>query len=182
MLARGIDVVAVELDRHWAGQLRARAKAGSGGQLEVVQSDFLSYRLPDAPFRVVGSLPFSNTSAILAHLLDDPGRPLVRADLIVQWEVARKRAASPPATLRSAVWAPFWSFTLGRRIPAADFRPVPRVDGGVLVVERRDDPVLPPVMAGAWARFVRAGWPFEESRSRGRRRRRRSRPNKEAAQ
>ena len=50
-------------------------------------------------------------------------RCLVRADLIVQWEVARKRAVMPPSTLLSATWAPWWSLRgrpahPGERLPS----------------------------------------------------------------
>ncbi len=85
--------------------------------------------MPRRPFRVIGSLPFGTTTAILRHLLEDAGSGLQRADLVVQWEVARKRAAIPPTTMLSTAWAPWWSFEVGRRIPAAAFRPVPSVDG-----------------------------------------------------
>jgi 23S rRNA (adenine-N6)-dimethyltransferase len=96
----------------------------------------------------------------MRRLLDDPEQLLVRADLIVQWEVAHKRAAVPPATLVSTTWAPWWEFRPGRRIPAASFRPVPRVDGGVLTIIRRRPPLLPVSMASEYAEFVRRRWPF----------------------
>jgi 23S rRNA (adenine-N6)-dimethyltransferase len=126
--------------------------------VRVVHCDAARFALPHEPFRVFGSLPYGSTTAILRHLLGDPGVPLVRADLIVQWEVARKRAAAPPTTLWSAAWAPWWTFRLGRRIPATSFRPVPRVDGGVLTVLRRDPPLLPASMAGDYVDFVRDHW------------------------
>jgi 23S rRNA (adenine-N6)-dimethyltransferase len=110
---------------------------------------------------VIGSVPFGRTTDVLRYLLDEPRVPLCRADLVVQWEVARKRAAMPPETLLSTLWTPWWEFRLGRRIPANAFRPVPQVDGGVLVVIRRDRPLLPPAMARSYARFVRAHWPFD---------------------
>ena len=161
-LARhGVEVVAVEIDPRWAERLRARvARMAHPGRVRVVQADFLALPLPDRPFRVIGSLPFGRTTAVLCRLLDDPRVPLARADVIVQWEVARKRTAAPPSTLLSTVWAPWWELRLGRRIPAAAFRPVPSVDAAVLVVTRRDRPLLPPAMAGLYARFVRAHWPF----------------------
>ena len=56
---------------------------------------------------VVGSVPFGRTTDILRRLLDDPSVPLERADVIVQWEVACKRATVPPSTLLSTVWAPW---------------------------------------------------------------------------
>jgi len=103
-------------------------------------------------------LPFAQTTAILGRLLGDSGGHLLRADVIVQWEVARKRAVMPPSTLLSTTWAPWWTFDIGRRIPATAFRPVPAVDAAVLRVTRRDPPILPTQMAGPYASFVRHQW------------------------
>jgi len=156
---RGVQVVALEKDERWAGSLRHEvARRGLDGQIRVVRCDVLDYRMPRRPYRVIGSLPFGATTAILRHLFDDPGSCLVRADLIVQWEVARKRAVMPPTTMLSTTWAPWWSFEVVRRIPAAAFRPVPSVDAAVLCVTRRDPPLLPLRMAGPYASFVRRQW------------------------
>lgn len=167
-LARqGIEVVAIERDPVWAGQLRERVEAVGSIPVRVVEADILTFRFPSSrPFRVMSSLPFGATTDILHRLLDDPRLPLRRADLIVQWEVARKRAASPPSTLLSTTWSPWWEFRLAQRIPAREFRPVPKVDAGLLIVTRRALPILPPHMAGAFAKFVRANWPFDQARSR----------------
>jgi len=162
---RGVRLLAVEVDPALAEGLRARFGRAAGGRVRVVRGDFLALPLPGQPFRVIGSLPFGRTTDILRRLLDDPRGPLERADLVVQWEVACKRAALPPATLLSATWAPWWEFRLGPRIPAAAFRPVPGVAAGVVSVLRRSPPLLPPAMAPAYARFVRARWPFADVRS-----------------
>jgi 23S rRNA (adenine-N6)-dimethyltransferase len=155
---RGIEVIAVEPDPVWYERLRARV--GSTPQIRIVNGDFLALPLPREPFRVVGSLPFGQTTDMLRRLLDDPHTAMRRADLIVQWDVARKRAATPPTTLLSTLWAPWWEFHLGFRIPATEFRPIPRVDGGLLTIKRRDPPVLPLSMAEPYADFVHRGWPF----------------------
>jgi 23S rRNA (adenine-N6)-dimethyltransferase len=156
---RGVQVVALEKDPHWADFLRREVERhGVDGAVRVVRCDALDYRLPRRPYRVIGSLPFGATTAILRHLLDDPDSFLVRADLIVQWEVARKRALMPPSTLLSTTWAPWWSFEVVRRIPAAAFRPVPSIDAAVLRVTRRDPALLPLSMAGPYASFVRRYW------------------------
>lgn len=157
---RGARVVAVEADPVWADRLAGLARREWSGRLRVVHTDFLTWPPPDQPYRVVACPPFGATTAILRRLLDHPEQLLVRADLILQWEVAQKRAAVPPATLVSTTWAPWWELRLGRRIPAGDFRPVPRVDAGVLVASRRRPPLLPVPMAGEYARFVRRRWPF----------------------
>ncbi len=161
-LARqGAEVMAVELDPVWADRLEADARKEQLGRLRVVHGDIRRLRMPDRPFRVVGCLPFGATTDILRHLLDDPGTLLERADLIVQAEVAHKRAAAPPTTLLSTLWAPWWQLERGRRIPAQGFRPVPGVDGAVLTAVRRDPPLLPVAMAASWARYVRAHWPWD---------------------
>jgi 23S rRNA (adenine-N6)-dimethyltransferase len=74
--------------------------------------------------------------------------------------VALKRAASPPATLLSTAWAPWWEVELARRIPARMFRPMPRVDGGLLAIRRREPPLLPARMAEPFAAFLHQGWRF----------------------
>jgi 23S rRNA (adenine-N6)-dimethyltransferase len=164
---RQVDVVAIEIDPVWAERLRDRAREALQDKVRVVEGDFLSLSLPNRPFRVIGSLPFGHTTDVLRRLLDDPYLALERADLIVQREVARKRATLPSSTLLSTTWVPWWEFRLGRRVPATAFRPVPRVDSGVLIITRRQPPLLPPAMARLYSEFVRSHWPFDLSVSRG---------------
>jgi 23S rRNA (adenine-N6)-dimethyltransferase len=155
---RGLEVIALERDPHWAEQLRRQVRRQGMAHVKVVCCDALHYEMPRLPFRAMGSLPFGATTALLRHLLDDRSSGLRRADLIVQWEVARKRAAAPPTTMLSTAWAPWWSFALGRRIPADSFRPVPSVDAAILRVVRREPPLIPDRMADAYASFVRRHW------------------------
>ena len=126
-------MVAVELDPALASGLRRRFAARA--RVTVVEGDVLRVALPREPFRVVANVPFNASTAILQRLLD-PMRPLERADLVLQWEVARKRAGRPRSAL-SAAWAPWWRFRLGRRIPPDAFRPRPAVAAAVLTAERR---------------------------------------------
>jgi 23S rRNA (adenine-N6)-dimethyltransferase len=160
-LTRPLRVIAIEPDPVWATRLR-------GHGVRVIERDFVAVTLPREPFRVFGSLPFARTTDILHRLLDDPAIPMIRADVIVQWEVAAKRAAMPPATLVSTAWAPWWEMHLVGRIPAAMFRPVPRVDAGLLTITRRDPPLLPVAMARSYADFVQREWPFGPTRQRSR--------------
>ena len=155
---RGVEVIALERDPHWAEHLRRAVRRQGMAHVRVVCCDALHYRMPRVPFRAMGSLPLGATTALLRHLLDDRSSGLRRADLIVQWEVAHKRAATPPTTLLSTAWAPWWSFALGRRLPAESFRPVPSVDAALLRVVRREPPLLPDRMADAYASFVRRHW------------------------
>jgi 23S rRNA (adenine-N6)-dimethyltransferase len=154
-LARVADhVLAVELDPHLAARLRRRV----GPNVTVRELDGLKLTLPPEPFRVVANLPFSRTTAFLRRLLDDPGVALERADLIVEWGVAVKRAAIWPSTLLGASWGAWWTFRVDRRLAAASFEPRPSVDAAVLVVERRDPPLVPVAEWRAYSEFVRRGF------------------------
>ncbi|HKP19406.1 MAG TPA: 23S ribosomal RNA methyltransferase Erm [Gaiellaceae bacterium] len=150
---RARSVRAIEVDPAWAARLRERFALHRN--VEVVEDDALRTPLPGEPFRVVANIPFGATSALMRRLLDDPRTPLTRADLLLQWEVARKRAGRP-RTAMSASWSPWWSFRLGRRVPRTAFRPRPAVDAGVLVVERRRTPLLPVEAQVAFTEFTRA--------------------------
>jgi 23S rRNA (adenine-N6)-dimethyltransferase len=146
-------VLAVELDARWADALRGR-----WANVDVVHDDAASVELPSKPFRVVASLPFDRTTDILRHLLDDPGVRLVRADLIVEWAVAVKRALPWPSTLNGVLWGAWYSSSLGRRLPRASFDPSPLVDTGVLVFERRAHGLVPEPCWRSYRAFVARGF------------------------
>lgn len=157
----GADVLAVERDPTWSARLRQRARdTGVHDRVQVVHEDLRSVRLPARPWRVIASPPFNLTTTLLRRLLDDPLRAPERADLVLQWEVARKFAAQPPTTLLGTTWAPWWRMTLVQRIPRTAFRPVPRIDAGWLRIERRQPDVLAAHLAPAWEAFLRTQWPI----------------------
>ena len=151
----GARVVAVELDPGLAGSLRRRY---GGDQVTVVESDFLALAPPAEPHRVVGNVPFAITTPILRRLLDDPVSALVRADLIVQDGLVRKRAATRPSTLMALRWQPWWQLQAERHLPAACFDPPPRVDAALLAIRPRRPTLLPPERAAAYRAFLEAGF------------------------
>ena len=128
----------------------------------MVEADAREVELPREPFRVVANLPFAGTNEILRHLLDDPRVPLVRADLVVQWGVAVKRALPWPSTVNGVVWGAWYSTRVARRLPRNAFAPPPSVDAAVLVFERRPAPLVPIELASGYRRFVARG--FREGR------------------
>lgn len=149
-LARaGALVVAVELDPALAARLRSRFP-------RVVEGDARRVPLPREPYRVVANLPFDGSTEILRRLLED--ERLVAADVILQWEVANKRAAVWPTTALSVIWGAAFDLALVRRLPRDAFAPPPDVDAAVLRATRRVEPFVPAVEAGRYAQFVQAGF------------------------
>src|SRR5215831_15074316 len=158
LVRRGAQVLAIEQDPSLAERLRA--KFTTWPAVTVVEGDVLETPLPDGPFRVVANIPFGITTKILRQLLDADA--LVRADLIVQAEVARKRGTGGRSTLLNAGWEPWYEFGTGARIPAAAFRPRPQVDAAVLIVTRRNPPLVDPASRRDYVGFVTAA--FEGAR------------------
>ncbi|WP_019629059.1 23S ribosomal RNA methyltransferase Erm [Actinomadura atramentaria] len=147
-LARlGRPLTAVEVDPRLADRLRRRVPAA-----DVVTGDFLRHRLPDAPHVLVGNLPFHLTTPLLRRVLRASG--WTSAVLLVQWEVARRRAGVGGASLMTAQWWPWYDFALLRRVPARAFRPAPSVDGGLLTMTRRARPLV--ADRAAYQAFARA--------------------------
>lgn len=144
----GRQLTVVEIDPNLATSLSRRVPA----DVDVVIADFLTYRLPSNPHVLVGNVPFHQTTAILRRILHAPG--WTDAILLVQWEVARRRAGVGGATMMTAQWAPWFEFALHGRVPARAFTSRPGVDGGILTMHRRAQPLLPAVHRRQFHRLV----------------------------
>ncbi|MEU4738904.1 23S ribosomal RNA methyltransferase Erm [Actinosynnema sp. NPDC023658] len=132
----GRPLTAVEVDPDRVRSLRRRVAPGTS----VVHADFLRHPLPTDPHVLVGNLPFHLTTAMLRRVVH--AGHWTDAVLLVQWEVARRRAGVGGATMMTAQWWPWYAFTLVRRVPAAAFHPRPSVDGGLMTVTRREVPLV----------------------------------------
>jgi 23S rRNA (adenine-N6)-dimethyltransferase len=148
LAVRADAVTAVELDPARVAGLRRTL----GARVRVVHADMLRFRL-DTAHHVVSNVPFGITTPVLRHLLRQGA--WTTAVLLLQWEVARKRAAVGGTTLLTASWWPWYEFGLAGRVPASAFRPRPRVDGGILVIRRREVPLVPLAERGPYQRLVR---------------------------
>lgn len=148
LAALGRPLTAVEVDGRRVRELRGLLGPGTS----VVHADFLRFRLPAAPHVLVGNLPFHQTTAMLRHIVHSGH--WTDAVLLVQWEVARRRAGVGGATMMTAQWWPWYDFALHRRVPATAFRPRPGVDGGLLTATRRPRPLVPDPCRREYQAFV----------------------------
>jgi 23S rRNA (adenine-N6)-dimethyltransferase len=149
------QVIAYEIDEHLVGRLTARV--GALTNVRVVHGDFLAARPPSRPFQIVGNAPFSQTSPIVDWCLRAP--KLTAATLITQLEYARKRTGGFGrwSQLTVSTW-PQFRWELRGTIARTEFRPVPRVDAGILRIERRAEPLISPARQAAYRRLVQAGF------------------------
>lgn len=155
LAAHAERVVAHEIDPVQAVRLRARCRDLT--HVRCVLGDFLRTGPPNEPFAVVGNIPYAITSRIVDWCRNAPR--LASATLLTQWEYARKRSGDYGrwSQVTVASW-PWFTWELGARVDRRCFRPVPRVDSGVLRLERRAKPLLTPRARQDYQRFVTVGF------------------------
>jgi 23S rRNA (adenine-N6)-dimethyltransferase len=149
------EVTAYEVDPGVAEPLAARVR--SHANVRVVIGDFLAARPPREPFQVAGNAPFSLTSPIVDWCLD--ARSMTSATIITQLEYAKKRTGAYGrwSLLTVSTW-PEVQWDLRGTIARTQFRPVPRVDAGILHLGRRPRPLIPAARLSAYQRMVRTGF------------------------
>jgi len=138
-----------------AGRLLTRV--GDRPNVHVRMGDFLAARQPSRSFQVVGNAPFSLTSPIIDWCLR--ASRMTAATLITQLEYARKRTGGYGrwSQLTVSTW-PQVRWELAGTIDRTEFRPVPRVDAGILRIERRHEPLIGRARQAAYRRLVQAGF------------------------
>jgi 23S rRNA (adenine-N6)-dimethyltransferase len=149
-------VIAVEVDRRLSGELRLQFSGDP--HVSIVTADFLRFDLPGRPgYKVVGSIPYSRTAAIVRRLVE-AAPPPEDAFLVVQKEAADRFAGNPfaPESLASLLLKPWWQVEIARELSRYDFDPPPRVDSVVLWLARRSRPLIEAREARAYAEFVKA--------------------------
>jgi 23S rRNA (adenine-N6)-dimethyltransferase len=155
LAARSRQVIAYEIDQNLAGRLRERVRGHDN--VKLVIGDFLTARPPSAAFQVVGNAPFSLTTPIVEWCLRSAR--LTAATLITQLEYALKRTGGYGRwSLVTVTSWPQFRWELRGKIPRTEFRPVPRVDAGILHLERRPATLISPARMGAYRRMVQAGF------------------------
>lgn len=144
-------IVALERDPRAVQAIHERL----GERVQVVEGDALeadlSALLPPAvnglePPVIVGNLPYNVGTAIYRRVLDLRRRQS-RAVLMLQHEVAERIVATPssrpygPLAALTALTSRAW---IVRTVPPRAFRPPPKVDSAVILVEPLESPKLQP--------------------------------------
>jgi 23S rRNA (adenine-N6)-dimethyltransferase len=151
----GSRVLAVEHDARFVSALRRRF--ADRPSVRVVHDDLRTVRLPRRPFAVVANIPFAVSTPLLRRLLTPSASGFSRAELIVEWGLAKRLTSARSRDAESAWWSCRFTMTARRRVPARCFSPAPRVDAAHLSVRDRGLPhrtaaVLWSVLSAAYAR------------------------------
>ena len=160
LLARGVRLTVIELDRDLAARLAARPEAG--GALTVVQGDALKIELaelagPGERLRLVGNLPYNVSTPLLFRFLEQ--LPLIRdMHFMLQREVVERMAADPGSKAYgrlSVMLAVACRVTPLFDIGPGAFRPPPKVWSSVVRLEPWPEPPFPLPDPARFAAVVR---------------------------
>jgi 16S rRNA (adenine1518-N6/adenine1519-N6)-dimethyltransferase len=148
LLAAAREVIAVEVDPALADELPRTVAArapGLASRLRVATADAARVRdLPgEPPTALVANLPYNVAVPVVLHLLATV--PSLRRGLVmVQAEVADRMSAAPGSRTYGVPSAKLAWFAKARRagsVPRTVFWPVPRVDSGLVAMNRDRPPV-----------------------------------------
>ena len=140
LLARRVGrVIAIEKDEALARQLKRRF--ADRPNVTVRHADFMEYRLPRAPYKVVANPPFDITAAVVTKLTS-AATPPDDVLLVLQTEAADRYCGRPRETLASLLLAPFFQATIVHRFRRQDFVPFPGVDVVMLRLRKRGPPLV----------------------------------------
>jgi 23S rRNA (adenine-N6)-dimethyltransferase len=148
-------VIAVEKDAWLVRRLRERFSGTAN--IEIVENDFLRYRIAEREYKIFASIPYNVTADIVRKILytyPTPGE----AYLILQKEPARKFSGSSGETLFSLLAKPFYDMRIIERLKRTDFHPVPNVDSVLLRIRRLGRPLIQRDEKAVYRDFVRYGF------------------------
>lgn len=158
LVERAGRVVAVEIDRMLAEQLRKRYAARP--EVEIVEADVLEIELAAVAgddFLLIGNVPYYITTPIIFKALDPPIPR--RSVFLVQREVAERMAATADTesygalTVNLAVVA---NVEIIAGVPASAFKPPPKVESCVIRITPRPDPLVEVESLRGFRTFVQA--------------------------
>jgi 16S rRNA (adenine1518-N6/adenine1519-N6)-dimethyltransferase len=144
LLANGLPVLAVEIDRDLGAVLQNRDEQN----LEVVIGDVLrldwAELLANPPYKLIANLPYNISSQILFKVLDHR-KAFRRLVLMFQKEVGDRLLAEEGTRnygILSALIQPWFEITRVVRVPPGAFHPPPKVDSVVLNLLPLSEPRL----------------------------------------
>lgn len=154
------QVIAVELDDRMVDLLRE--KKGTLPNLTILHQDILEVDLDsllgEKPYLAVANVPYYITSAIFRHLLNAKNKPS-RIIFTIQKEVAERICEiGGERSLLSLSIQVYGAPRILFEIPAASFKPAPKVDSAVLRVDLYDQPLVPEADIQQFFKLTKAGF------------------------
>ena len=155
LVERAGRVVAIEKDAALAVHLRSKFR--DKGNVKIHDGDFLRYKIKEKKYKIFSNIPFNITAEVVKQILFGENPPS-EAYLVLQKEAAGKFSGTPTETEVSVLAKPWFEFRVLREFRRTDFEPVPSVDVVLLLIARREQPLVSPANAQSYRKFVQFGF------------------------
>ncbi|MFC3198083.1 rRNA adenine N-6-methyltransferase family protein [Parapedobacter deserti] len=127
------DVIAIEKDTGLASYLKHKYRHYTN--LTILNIDFLNFRIPARPFKVVSNIPYGITSDILKILMFANLENFKGGSIVMQLAPARKLTSNKIYSPYAIFYRTFFHMKLQYEINPASFMPPPTVQSALLCIE-----------------------------------------------
>src|SRR3989339_1826522 len=150
-------VIAVEVDKQLYSELVEKLRGLDN--VELINTDFMTWALPQGPYKVFANIPFNMTAEIVGRLIGDERSPEL-VYLIMQDKAAERFVGQPVAkdTQISILLKNEFEVEIITKINRREFVPRPMVDAVLLVLKKRDKPLVRAKDRQMWRDFVVYGY------------------------
>ncbi len=124
LINRAKEVIAIEKDLDLYQDLTQKFKEVPN--LKIFNKDFLSWNLPDKPYKIFSNIPFNITAEIVDKFLKSINKP-TEIYLILQTEAAEKYAGGEIETQSSILAKIFYDIQIIGEIDRTAFTPNPQI-------------------------------------------------------
>jgi len=155
LASRAGRVIAVEIDERLATYLQTSFQ--DIPNVEIVEADFLKWRLPEEQYKVFSNIPFNMTADIVRKLTED-GNPPELAYLIMQDKAASRFMGKPKDSQTSILLKPWFEIEIIANINGREFTPVPKVNAVLAEFRKRKQPLIEPQNRQWFRDFVVYGY------------------------
>ncbi len=141
LLATGAKVTAVEKDSDLIPLLSETFKEElASGRLTLIEGDVLAFDpaqhgLKGGGYKLIANIPYYITGAIMEQFLESPDHPSCIVFLIQKEVAVRAVARDKKESILSVAVKAFGTPRIAAKVPASAFRPAPKVDSAILVIE-----------------------------------------------
>lgn len=162
LLAAGVDLTALELDRDLVAHLREtrpQMRLIEGDAMKVNWTEVCAHRAPER-YRVVANLPYNVGTHVVMMMVRQP-HVFSSLTVMLQKEVVQRLCAEPGSKAYGALTVEVQARAepvFGFLVPPGAFHPPPKVDSAVLRLEIRDEPIYGDLDSKLFDRVVRAGF------------------------
>jgi len=145
-------VIAIELDAEFYINLK---KQYANTNIELINGDFLNYKLPKYPYKVFSNIPFNITANIINKLFEDKNSP-VSAHIIMQYEAFLKYAGQPyfKESYKSLLYKPMYATKIEHKFKKEDFKPTPNANIIMASFIKKENPDISLLDYELWKDFV----------------------------